>query len=794
MKTFLKNFAPLKWSLRHLLFLVLMLLLTQFSFATKNLLQYSYAGEELIDGYNIFDYYIGYNSLTERYVNNVAEGFRPVESLRFGTITGARFGGQYIGKYQMGNLLSSTTYIGQFDTALSPMLYNKIRFDNSLGIFSTLILKKELVKIQLVTTQLNPETDGDNNWILGTRLSVQPFNIFPNLKKYISLELHGAILSHHYGQNQEDQWVINSTTPVSGVDKVFRFSDDSPLDIGGGRLYSVSIYIDDTLVSNVNASDLTSLSEISTVKTSSYTETSKKSFLEVDFTAAFPVNQELIKKSVTYVFDIDNDYKIEGRLSKTAAYQTVSSSAGKIEDGSNRKKVRLVYQKTTINHIVGGGLQGQILGIKLRGEIYARLLDSRSQYTPTNAMAMYFQAYRDIYSSRISASFYNVDYFFKDSSMMPDNDNQNSFLDDSENENQPSPGFFAYNWYVLPKYFVSYEEDIRYDPTSDKNNNYVKDELEDDQLSDYLFQPGYRGFELSTRIMVPTPLQKISLTKLSYIDVMYILKESSRNNPDSFKESKFLATVNLGNEIKTDKLDLLVGFSTTASDIRDSIADDNYVIEDHSTDNGIFDGVNVTIPYYSDRRDFQNSFLLHSAISLDAKTSVGLKFSFSFDYYHHNQRNIAEVKNHGHLTGKLSYLLKIPGDHEMYFMYKIYKRDTLTRPGINAYSDHTLNHLSDKDLFSDLFTRFTFNLSKMSQFNIYNLFIYYLDELHTEKSYVKLYPEVNLTFKVLHQRVPLVLIIGANYYYRQAVTDPLGYSTAQNKSEGHFFGRLYFQM
>lgn len=296
-----------------------------------------------------------------------------------------------------------------------------------------------------------------------------------------------------------------------------RFSDGSPEDPGGARLFHARLYVNDKL-----EYDIIGGSEPINVLYSPGDSFQDGRSRWVDEKGSFkylfyiPNSSEV--ESARFELDIANDYVVE-LSTDDKDYRTVLSAKGNVIDGSNRGWRKFYYGKSTGEATLGIDMRTTVWGIALTTERawliknwqFPSYKGKRSQET---AGAWFIEANRRLGPTVLAGEYTYIGPFFDASDFVDDDDDGDGYLDGEEpllpevaTENDLD-GDRVMDWeddFLLfrrdpPKFRLGLSEEFM-----DFNNNGEPDNSENDNKPDYRldYEEGSKGYRTYLFLDVP---------------------------------------------------------------------------------------------------------------------------------------------------------------------------------------------------------------------------------------------------------------------------------------------------
>ncbi|MFQ6042676.1 MAG: hypothetical protein ACE5PV_17605 [Candidatus Poribacteria bacterium] len=343
--------------------------------------------------------------------------------------------------------------------------------------------------------------------------------------------------------------LTRTANPFSGVvinnppsELYLRFSDGSPENPGGAKVFAVKVYIDEALEYDF----------VGGKEPPGVLMTSRLSFRDdnsrwVDNDGTFVYRFDLFNpqdiKSVRFELDIANDYVVE--LSTNGMnYRLKLSARGNVSDESNRGWRRFYYGEMTDETTMGFDLQTTLWGISIEAERawymrtrqYPLFGGKRTQRT---ASAWFVDVNRSFGPFNWRSEYTYIDPFYNAGNFVDDNDDEDPYADSrepavriygsSERDRDADGVDDWYDDFLLfsadpPKFRTGLNRE-----SMDFNNNGQPDSLEDD------LEPNYRGdytegsYGHNSFLRIELPLVKgLSMTPGYYEKRLILDKKSSR--------------------------------------------------------------------------------------------------------------------------------------------------------------------------------------------------------------------------------------------------------------------------
>ena len=301
--------------------------------------------------------------------------------------------------------------------------------------------------------------------------------------------------------------LTRTSNPLRGVTlanpppEVFlRFSDASPEDAGGAKVFRVRVFVDDLLEYDV-VSGREPPGVLLLPNDSKRDERSRWVDGEARFTYRFLLFNPQDINSVRFEVDIANDYQVE-LSTNNQAFQLELSAPGNVTDGSNRKVRRFFYGELTDETTMGFDLQTTLLGFSVEAERawyvqtkqYPILNGKRAQRTTGS---WFIDVNRNFGPVTWRTEYTRIDPFYTAENFVDDNDDDDPYADSREpeiliagNTKDDLDGDRVKDWdddFLLffadaPKFRLGLNRE-----SIDFNNNGEPDNLEDDDKPNYRF-------------------------------------------------------------------------------------------------------------------------------------------------------------------------------------------------------------------------------------------------------------------------------------------------------------------
>ncbi|HIE27079.1 TPA: hypothetical protein EYP66_07315 [Candidatus Poribacteria bacterium] len=344
--------------------------------------------------------------------------------------------------------------------------------------------------------------------------------------------------------------LTRTANPFSGVvinnppsELYLRFSDGSPENPGGAKVFAVKVYIDEAL-----EYDFAGGKEPPGVLMASRLSFRDDNSRWVDSDGTFVYRFDLFNpqdiKSVRFELDIANDYVVE--LSTNGMdYRLKLSARGNVSDGSNRDWRRFYYGEMTDETTMGFDLQTTLWGISIEAERawymrtrqYPLFGGKRTQRT---ASAWFVDVNRSFGPFNWRSEYTYIDPFYNAANFVDDNDDEDPYADSrepavriygsSERDRDADGVDDWYDDFLLfsadpPKFRTGLNRE-----SMDFNNNGQPDSLEDDLNPNYRgdYTEGSYGHNSFLRIELPV-VKGLSMTPGYYEKRLILDKKSSRS-------------------------------------------------------------------------------------------------------------------------------------------------------------------------------------------------------------------------------------------------------------------------
>lgn len=345
--------------------------------------------------------------------------------------------------------------------------------------------------------------------------------------------------------------LIQTANPFSGVvinnppsELYLRFSDGSPENPGGAKVFQVKVYVDGEL-----EYDFVGGKEPPGVLMATHFSFRDNDSRWVDNDGTFVYRFNLFSpqdtKSARFELDIANDYVVE--LSTTGIdddYRLELSARGNVSDESNRGWRRFDYGEMTDETTMGFDIQTTLWGISIEAERawymktnqYPLFGGKRTQRT---ASAWFIDVNRSLGPFNWRSEYTYIDPFYNAGNFIDDNDDEDPYADSREPEvriygsserDKDADGIDDwYDDFLLfsvdpPKFRTGLNKE-----SMDFNNNGHPDSLEDDLEPNYRedYTEGSYGHHSFLRIQLPL-VKGLSLTPGYYEKRLISDKKSSR--------------------------------------------------------------------------------------------------------------------------------------------------------------------------------------------------------------------------------------------------------------------------
>lgn len=325
----------------------------------------------------------------------------------------------------------------------------------------------------------------------------------------LNLTLGGTFINHWMENSliDENSFIGNVPNSYAPTTITLRFSDDSPEDGNGARLFSLSYRVDDGAPTPISVS-------------APYEEANGANYFEKS-TGPIPGTA----KKVEITMSIANDYKVEISTDKISSRTVIARAPGNPTDGS-AKSIIYNYGVWNCNQYIGFDVKGNIAGVKIETEceynIKWRKYPNSGGYRTSElgvSPIFYLKANQKFENFLVGGDIFYIDpeyaTSFQDIASQPggyplsyvdDNDDKDWYVDGTRR------GSGSYEWKSQSSASELSPYDFRYDRDSDKtpdweqelllftvdpprfqvgddrNNNGTIDTYEDDPYPDYPYK------------------------------------------------------------------------------------------------------------------------------------------------------------------------------------------------------------------------------------------------------------------------------------------------------------------
>lgn len=534
------------------------------------------------------------------------------------------------------------------DVSLTPFTFQKVWWPGMMGTLVTPLHKGTMLFSRtsyMSTYRLggwvyvsNPAntTFSDNTYLLGLR------DEYTLKAGDVNLKLGGTFI-HHWQENSD----IDENSFLGNVDNkapgtiYLRFSDDSPEDGNGARIYAISYRVDDG-VSQTNVTPAVG---------SPYDEANGATTKEYSFTVGTTAKKVEISVSVA------NDYKIEVKTNEVTTYSKVASAPGQPTDGSIRT-LTFNYGIWTSNQYIGFDAKGDLFGVKVDTEceynLRWRKYPNGSGYRANEfgvSPVFYLKANKKFDKLLVGGDYFYTDpdyaTYFDDKNSSPggypltyvdDNDDKDWFVDGT---GKGSGGYENSTWFIsnpVPPYHLSYDRDSngvpdweqdlylftvdhpRFWTGDDRNNNIIADQYEDDPYADYPYRLNRQGYGIFIGYDLVEGLNltggyddfgEVSSAKKT--NNLYLITRYKNKIPD-------FGDITLSHQIKK---------------VNDNIADD--LTEVKNTEDGTTQGGSDPLNY---KNSLLNILYVESNYTGFKNFTFSNKFRFDNNYQYDDSRNV----------------------------------------------------------------------------------------------------------------------------------------------------------
>ena len=427
------------------------------------------------------------------------------------------------------------------------------------------------------------------------------FGLGPYPEVTVPLPRLGVNYVHRFFTNYD---LTRTNNPFQGItisnpptELFLRFSDASPENSGGARVFHVRVYVDGVLEHNVTAGR--EPAGILLLPNDSKRDVRSRWVDGEDtFTYRFTLFNPQEIKRVQFEVDIANDYRVE-LSTDNQNFQQELSAAGNVRDSSNREVRAFDYGALTDETTMGFDLQTTLAGFAIESEFawysqtrqYPIFTGIRSQ---RRASAWYVDVNRNFGPITWRSEFTRIAPLFTAANFVDDNDNEDRYADSREpeilfsgNTKDDIDGDRVKDWdddFLLffadpPRFRLGLNRE-----SIDFNNNGEPDNLEDDDKPDYRFDYDEGSYGHNTYFKVDLPFADgLSIIPGYYLKRLILDHKSARGYynvlsyaPDPiphFGTVLFRYTLRRSRDIIPDD----VVIRSTGERIKDNLALQNYL-------------------------------------------------------------------------------------------------------------------------------------------------------------------------------------------------------------------------
>lgn len=447
--------------------------------------------------------------------------------------------------------------VGGFNTQFSDFTLNRRQSDSigwrliapgSRGRMTTFISK-------LTNTTLgkdNKTIESDSDWYMAGARAEANLGVWDvdvgNYNFAVALPSVGISYVNKYFTNYD---LTQTSNPFVGIVEhnppshlYLRFRDGSPENPDGAKVFSVEVYIDDSISPEYSFAAGREPPGILISSSETYTD-AKSRWVERDgsFVYSFFIPNSSEIESIRFEVDIANDYVVD-LSADNKNYRTVLSANGNVTDGSNRAKHEFYY---------GEGIGESTLGIDIRTTIWGIALEAERAWLTKKWQ---FPSYKGDKSQDIAGAWFAnanrrwgpvvlageytyIDPFFNASSFVDDDDDGDGYLDGDEPflpdiaTEDDLDGDRIKDWeddFLLfrkdpPKFTLGLSEEFM-----DFNNNGEPDDRENDSKPDYRsdYEEGSQGYRAYFILDVSSIVDGLSITQGYYKKKLILDKKSAR--------------------------------------------------------------------------------------------------------------------------------------------------------------------------------------------------------------------------------------------------------------------------
>ncbi len=319
--------------------------------------------------------------------------------------------------------------------------------------------------------------------------------------------------------------LTRTTNPLRGVtianpppELFLRFTDASPENPGGAKVFRTRVFIDDALEYDVIGGKEPP-GVLLLPNNSQRDERSRWADGPATFTYRFALFNPQNINSVRFEVDIANDYQVE-LSTNNQDFQLELSAPDNVVDESNRKVHRFYYGELTDETTMGFDIQTTLLGFSIEAERawyaqtvqYPLISGKRTQRT---AGAWFIDANRNFGPITWRSEYTRIDPFYRAENFVDDNDNEDAYADAREpeilisgNTRDDLDGDRIKDWdddFLLffadpPKFRLGLNRE-----SMDFNNNGIPDNLEDNTKPNYRFDYDEATYGHHTYLKIDLP-------------------------------------------------------------------------------------------------------------------------------------------------------------------------------------------------------------------------------------------------------------------------------------------------
>lgn len=452
--------------------------------------------------------------------------------------------------------LNHLVSVGGFPTEFSSFTLNKrqsdaigwsVIFPESRGRMTTFVSK-------LTNTTLgkyNKTLESDSDWYMAGARAEANLGVWDvsagNYQFAVAFPSIGVSYVNRYFTNYD---LTQTNNPFMGVVEhdppshlYLRFSDGSPEDPGGARVFSVELYVNDSGTPEYSFdSGREPPGVLLFPNESSDDGQSRWVGEEGSFTYCFFIPNSSEVESVQFRVDIANDYVVE-LSSDDRHYRTVLSANGNVTDGSNRAKQSFYYGESMGESTLGIDIRTTIWGIAVEAERswliknwqFPSYRGGKSQEV---AGAWFVEANRRWGPVVLAGEYTHIDAFYNAANFVDDDDDGDGYLDGDEpflpdiSTADDLDGDRIKDWeddFLLfrkdpPKFRLGLSQEFM-----DFNNNGEPDNRENDNKPDYRFdyEEGSKGYRAYFILDVPF-VDGLSFTQGYYEKNLILERKNAR--------------------------------------------------------------------------------------------------------------------------------------------------------------------------------------------------------------------------------------------------------------------------